>query len=136
MNIVKMMFRKVLGDVYFYSKSLAPCSTERIQRAGASSPIFHRSRAIVRSRLKLKGDELCDDTSNIPIRRNHAYTDGAEERCATSSGAESPSNTARRGSSFLHTRVSRGSRRMRRDVVPSPKHPSLTHEPMKRGGRI
>jgi hypothetical protein len=35
----------------------------------------------------LKGDELCDDASDIPIIRNHAYT---AMQIATSLSAESP----------------------------------------------
>jgi hypothetical protein len=34
----------------------------------------------------LEGDELCDDTSLVPIIRNHAYT---EVQFATASSAES-----------------------------------------------
>lgn len=136
MNIVKMMFIKVLGEVYFYSKRLAPCSTEWLQSAETSSPTFDKSKALVCSYLKLKGDELCDDTSNIPIRRNHAYTDGAEVQSATSSSAEYPSNEARCVPLISAQENIARLRRMRPDVVPTPKRPSLLFEPMKRDVRI
>jgi hypothetical protein len=81
--MVQMILENVVGDAYFYSRSLVPCSTERKQRAITSSPVFPESSI----NTMPKGDELCDDTMNIRVRRNHAYT---EVQFATSSSAESP----------------------------------------------